>query len=281
MRSSGEAGYALVAAVAATALFATFSVAILAWTQRALLGGTAEIRAAQAGAAADAALPLALDALMTDDPARRWPIGDRVHPLRYGPADIRVRIVDERGKVPLNLLDERTAQALLEVGGLSGERLGVARDSLLDWLDDDDEPRPEGAEIGYYRRAGIQPRNGAVQSIDELGRVRGFDPALVARLRPLVTADFGGGSFNPGTAQPLAIAVMEGSGQVTAATIARQREAAGQVTALGFDAGKALIARPLTVEISATIGADTRAVRRCIVELTGNRARPFTIRGCG
>jgi hypothetical protein len=54
--------------------------------------------------------------------------------------------------------------------------------AILDWLDEDDEPRePNGAEVDYY--AGLAtpytPTNGPVLSVEELLLVRGVTPSLL------------------------------------------------------------------------------------------------------
>ena len=276
-----ERGFALVAAIASILLFAGLALAVLNWTRRSVVTGTAEVQSVRAAEAAESGIVLALGHLLTPNPARRWTLDGRHHSIRYLGAQLDISIIDERGKVPLNLLEQDTASALLEVAGLSGDSLRIARDSLLDWIDDDDDPRPDGAERGFYKAQGIAPRNGPVQTIEELGRIRGFDASRVARLRPIVTADFGAGSFDTRFAQPAAIAIMSGKSFLTPEAIQRTREAAGQTTALGFIGETALVARPITISVRATMGDDIASTRHCIVELTGNAARPYVVRRCG
>jgi type II secretory pathway component PulK len=54
-------------------------------------------------------------------------------------------------------------------------------DAILDWIDDDDEPRLLGAEREFYSSLDppYAPRNGAVGSIEELLMVRDVTPALL------------------------------------------------------------------------------------------------------
>lgn len=60
--------------------------------------------------------------------------------------------------------------------------------SLLDWRDPDHVERTDGAERSWYHNAGRPgPRNAALRSVDELALVRGFEPSLIARLRPMIT----------------------------------------------------------------------------------------------
>jgi len=80
----------------------------------------------------------------------------------------RVRIFDEGGKLDVNRATEEQWGLLLD-----DERLAAA---VMDWIDEDDETRPDGCESFYYQ--GLTPsysaRNGAVTSVEELGLVRGM-----------------------------------------------------------------------------------------------------------
>jgi type II secretory pathway component PulK len=49
-------------------------------------------------------------------------------------------------------------------------------DAILDWRDPDDEARPSGAERAWYeQQRRFTPRNGPIQDVRELPRVRGLD----------------------------------------------------------------------------------------------------------
>ncbi len=50
-------------------------------------------------------------------------------------------------------------------------------DSVLDWIDADDDTRELGAEIGYYKglRFSVEPRNDVIRSVQELELVAGVD----------------------------------------------------------------------------------------------------------
>ena len=64
--------------------------------------------------------------------------------------------------------------------GLPGMTEDVA-DAILDWMDDDDEPRDYGAELEYYSSLNppYAPRNGPLQTVEELLLVRGVTPQLL------------------------------------------------------------------------------------------------------
>ena len=54
-------------------------------------------------------------------------------------------------------------------------------DSLLDWIDADDEPRTYGAESAWYadKALKLRPANGPLRQLHELISIRGFDERLV------------------------------------------------------------------------------------------------------
>lgn len=277
MRRQGEEGYALVAAVASIAVFAAMALAILTATRAAVVTGVAEVGQARAAAAADAGIALALSGLASGDPRTRWPIDGTPRTLEFAGARLAVRVEDERGKLPLNLMDPEMATRLLRAYGLEGEALATARDSLLDWLDTDDERRPFGAEEAFYAPLGYRPRNGAMASVGELRRVRGFDAALVRRMLPLLTVNFGRGNFEPSHASPQAIEIMMGDEGATE-LIERRRELSGQRVALDLTPSTQLIAHPLMITATATMPDGAQAVRRQVIELTGAPLRPYVVR---
>ncbi|MCC9601671.1 general secretion pathway protein GspK [Stieleria sp. JC731] len=80
-------------------------------------------------------------------------------------------------------VDEATAPTslasslLLALPGMTEE----LADSILDWLDEDDEPRPYGVEVDYYSTltTPYEPTNGPVSSVEELLLVAGMTPTLL------------------------------------------------------------------------------------------------------
>ena len=101
--------------------------------------------------------------------------------LPYG---TRFGLEDESTRLNLNVLTAIDAavpdgarQVLLSLPGMDE----YVADAILDWIDPDDEPREFGAEIDYY--SGLYPpyapRNGPLQTVEELLLVRGVTPELL------------------------------------------------------------------------------------------------------
>ncbi|MFA6546701.1 MAG: hypothetical protein WCS99_19955, partial [Limisphaerales bacterium] len=114
------------------------------------------------------------DRLVFDDGGERWFFsvfspggGESLEDVRHG-------LTDEASKININA----STNANLEKIPRLTPALAAA---LLDFIDEDDAPRPEGAEQDYYN--GLpRPytiRNGPLVSLDELLLVRGFTAELL------------------------------------------------------------------------------------------------------
>ncbi|MBK9126437.1 MAG: general secretion pathway protein GspK [Phycisphaerales bacterium] len=101
-----------------------------------------------------------------------------------GPLDtIRFGITPEASKLNINSASEAEIQrlfesVLLELGIENYQELIAA---FLDWRDEDDDPRPGGAEIEYYNTLipAYRPKNGALDSIEEMLLIKGWTAALL------------------------------------------------------------------------------------------------------
>jgi DNA uptake protein ComE-like DNA-binding protein len=95
---------------------------------------------------------------------------DRLKGIRFG-------LVNESTRLHLGTVLEweiespgQGARSLLKLPGMTPSMA----DSILDWLDADKTPRPSGAELDYYERAGLpyRPRNAVPVTLEELLLVR-------------------------------------------------------------------------------------------------------------
>lgn len=99
---------------------------------------------------------------------------------------MRLGLEDESARLNLNTIlvaDARDPEAALGrqlLMGLPGMTESIA-DAILDWLDEDDEPRDFGAERDYYSGLATpyEPQNGPLESIDQLLLVRDVTPELL------------------------------------------------------------------------------------------------------
>ncbi|MFZ4689194.1 MAG: general secretion pathway protein GspK [Polymorphobacter sp.] len=274
-----EEGYAILAAVVAIAVLALMALAFIDSGRGLSAGVVAEAEHAHLAAASDAALAIAVRNLAEPDRTRRWSIDGRPHNLHFAGSDVLVTVEDERGKVPLNQLTDEQVRTLFETLGASGVTLETCTDAFLDWLDEDDERRPEGAETADYRELGYRPRNGAVRSVEELMLVRGMPAGIVQRLRSVATPYTNPREgFDERFASPLALAVISGGGPGSTAVINRERELAGQRVAIELAEGDVLAGRPLTIRVEARRPGGSVLRRATVIALTGFADNPFVVR---
>jgi len=122
-------------------------------------------------------------------------------PITLGDGDVLVTIEDEERKINLNRLilpngnapDERRLavfQRLLDTLGIDR----AVADAVVDWLDNDENPRAGGAESSYY--LGLpnpyRAKNDLFDTLGELRLVRGVTGEVFDKLRPFVTVSSSG-----------------------------------------------------------------------------------------
>lgn len=140
-------------------------------------------------------------------------------------------ITDEQGKFNLNNLvrenqrsadDVKIFQRLLASQGLPVD----LADAVVDWIDaDSDLSGPGGAEDPYYLslRKPYRAANAPIAQVEELYRIRGFDAAAVAKLKPLVTALPGNTTINVNTAPEAVLNALFPDLSMQVAQLARER----------------------------------------------------------
>ncbi|HXK59103.1 MAG TPA: general secretion pathway protein GspK [Acidobacteriota bacterium] len=98
--------------------------------------------------------------------------------LADGGADIEV--IDESGKLNLNLAPAHLIYNLLIIIGVDPVDADVITDSIEDWRDQDDFYRPNGAESDYYQslERPYFAKNGLFDVPEELLLVRGVTPEI-------------------------------------------------------------------------------------------------------
>jgi len=240
-----QRGVAVVLAMGTVALATLAAVAILAgqgsWARRTELtaGHTQALTLAQAGVDwARAVLSDDRRASNVDHLGEPWALRLAPVPIEEGAVKgaLSGYLEDQQGRFNLNNLAANgkvdTAQLahfrrLLTILGFSSSDSARLGDALCDWLDADNEPRPNGAEDDYYRamQPPYLPANRPLTDLAELALVRGFDAGVRARLRPFVSALPKATPVNVNTAPPEVLAaVVEGLDLDAARTLVTQRE---------------------------------------------------------
>ena len=88
--------------------------------------------------------------------------------------------MDEAGKININRVNEASLRCIFTKLGIEEPRRSVLADSILDWRDDDDLHRLNGAEKDYYRSLSpsYPAKNGPFDAVEELLWVRGVTPEI-------------------------------------------------------------------------------------------------------
>lgn len=180
-----------------------------------------------------------------------------------------IAATSEFSKIDVNSADRAYLRALFLGLGATQATTNAILDRLDDFIDPDDLPRTDGAEAETYAAAGLswKPRNGFLETIDELGAVWGLPPDLVQRAQSHLTV-------HTALGQP----DMERMANRLRGILRR----GGLVVPSSTAAPDTLLLRPdrdvVGVRATATLSSGARFVRNVIVELdtsgrTGYRLR--------
>jgi general secretion pathway protein K len=276
MNQRRERGYAMIAAVAAVAFFGYLSLSAIAGGRSAVVAASAEQARARLAADADAGVAMAIDQLGLTDPARRWSVMGPPRSLDFHGARLTITVEDENGKLPLNFIRADQLKRLFELAGADPRQLESMTDAMLDLRGD---PKPRNA-AGFLRvDERISAQRGPLTEADELHLLPGMTPELYARIAPAVTVYANTLAFDPRTASPLALAVMNPSVATTPDAIEQARERAGEVAALAARPQFSLDGRIVTVRVDAADGHGGRLRRTAVVQFTGAPSKPYVMRG--
>jgi general secretion pathway protein K len=97
-----------------------------------------------------------------------------------------VRADSEAGKVNPNVATPDLLASLMRVLGVPAPRAETLAEAIADWREPGIQPRPNGAKQAQYIAAGLTygPPGTPFENLDEIGRVLGMTPDVLALLRP-------------------------------------------------------------------------------------------------
>jgi len=161
------------------------------------------------------------------DPAARWIADGRSYSFQMDDVQIEVQIVDESGKLDLNIADEMTLLTFLENKGLEEEQAQAIAQAIIDWRDPDDLAMPFGAEDDDYRKADYPygAKDAYFDTVAELQQVMGVTYELFRELEPAVTVYAGRNQPNAAYASPDALLALPGMTPELASEFVNERRA--------------------------------------------------------
>lgn len=214
---------------------------------------------AVARAAADGAVFAAIFNLSDPQPEQRWPVDGKARELVIGHSRVLVRLEDEAWWINPNSASPALPEALLRATGSDPEtarRLAIA---ISEWVGSIPVARPQNAVLADYRAAGLDhaPPGAPLETLDELGRVLGMTPAVLAAIRPHLTL-YGPPQPNFATADPIVAAALAEISLAEAVPSASQPPPdvlTTRITATAFGSNNASVTRSAIVRFGAMLPA--------------------------
>ncbi|MBF0634844.1 MAG: type II secretion system minor pseudopilin GspK [Nitrospinae bacterium] len=189
---AGQEGMAVLLAVMIVAVAAGIGMTLITVSDSMLRRADSSARRAQADA-------MALPAIL-------WVAGGLPHARgeedraekAFMPVDggsVKWEIYDMQGRFDLNCVAPGGAaipanvESFRRLAILAGQDAIIA-ETLADWLDSDDETRPDGAEDGYYQslEEPYLAANGVLNDLNDVALVKGFTPRATQALENMICA---------------------------------------------------------------------------------------------
>jgi type II secretory pathway component PulK len=119
---------------------------------------------------------------------------------RMADMEVSITLQDSAGLINFFKIDRGLLKNFFRHRGIEDSRGDVIVDSIADWLDADDFPRPSGAEKSYYLDASSYlPANRLIDSIEELRVIRGIDEEVYGKIKDCLDFTVRNHGLNPNT----------------------------------------------------------------------------------
>jgi general secretion pathway protein K len=240
----------------------------------------------QARLAAEAGINIASLAIRNPDEENRWLADGRPYELSYHGARVEVMVTDERGKIDINAADEQTLTKLFLTNGMEETEAMELAAAVLDWTDQDELARPQGAEESEYTALGYEvgPANRDFIMTAELLQVIGLPWELYKKMEPGLTVWSNANLPNPAYAPKEALLALPDMTEEEALNFVEQRhsqEGIGQQP-LTLPNGQVAVAQGQGVTYSivakATLANGVWDQVEATIRLDGNQGRsPYKI----
>jgi len=186
--------------------------------------------------------------LRNPDLNARWVADGRGYEFPYEGAVVHVEVTNESGKIDINVADSTVLIPLLQSVGVEPARAEALADAIQDWRDNDDIPRPHGAEAPQYAQAGLDygPTNRPFQVVSEVQQVLGMTYDIYRRIEPAITVYSNARVPNAAFAPIEALRAIPGMTEALAQQIIATRQATpqgttGQINGLTLPGGAAIM----------------------------------------
>jgi general secretion pathway protein K len=240
----------------------------------ALLSGT------QARLSAEAAIDLAVLALRDPEDESRMLADGRTYQQVIDGILIEVKAIDERGKLDINATDELTMVNMFSGHGLEMGDAELLAAAVMDWRDEDELERVNGAEEDAYFAAGLEvgPANRPFMMTEELLQVMGMTYELYRKLEPGITVFSLAGEPDPAFAPVEALMALPDITYDEAVNFVQERNAQQPGESLGTELPNGIVVmeqgRGVTYSIQAraTMPNGVWEQLQATIRLGGNRS---------
>jgi general secretion pathway protein K len=198
--SSTDAGFILIPVLLTLGLLSLIAMALAKTTIVDVRAAAFQLREAEVEALADGVSRLAIRRIIADRAAGRdgrtggtgnaaFPVDGRPIACSLPGGTAVIVAQDVGGLVDLNTAPQALLEQVLVSANASKDEAARIAAAIIDFRDFDDVAVLGGAEAAEYRAAGLPfgPKNAPFAAVSELDQVLGMTPALLARIRPLVT----------------------------------------------------------------------------------------------
>jgi len=211
-----------------------------------------------AQAADDGAIYASIFNQLDPNPDQRWPLNGQPHELTIGNSRVMVKLEDEAGRVNPSLASPALLEALLRTTGSDPESARRVAAAIGEWVGSAQTARPKNELLANYRAAGLDygPPGEPLETLDELGRVLGMTPAVLAAIRPHLTL-FGPEEPNRASADPVVATALAEIAQGASVPISPNQAPPDlfivRITAAAFGPGNARVTRSAIVRVGAML----------------------------
>jgi len=182
-------GFALITVLWITAFLAVIAGSV-SYQARASLGLANNVVASfKTKHAAEGALLLTIDQLIKREALQGHVLKNKKFSYEFDGLIVSVEVVDESGKVDLNLSPVDLIKSLFTTAGVNGQVSSLIADAIADWRDQDGLKRANGAEDQDYAARGLlyEAKDDEFDSIEELTLILGVTPEIFNLINPYIT----------------------------------------------------------------------------------------------
>lgn len=279
-----DRGVALVVVLWLTTLLAVIAASLAFATRTETRAAADRVARAQARALAEAGIERAALELLRPPAERAWRTDGTVYGIELGDGTLEISVRAVNGRIDLNHAPPELLRGLFASLDIDADAAALA-DAVLDWRDEDDERRPQGAEDPEYAAAGrpYGARDGPFLALGEVTQVLGVSYAVYRQLRELVTIHARADQIDPASAPR---GVLEAVPELAPEDIERflaAREAGEPIerARVVLGSGARFLARSspraYAVRVRARSGRGALVHQQAVIRITGRPERPYVV----